>query len=191
MGARGDAELVVEDLLAVPKDDLLLISVDAEHARLQLALDVSVIEESWITKGPFRGITDSDCLGKEGTIIGDHLFIRDNCHLTRKTRLSQSLSAVQTSRTSTNNHEVLGVVWVALSQGHGDLTWKTSFRNLNEPISIFLHDGERGDTVKTWGILRLSSDNREASSVGWAQDLVVEEHAIVERDTKVRAEVSS
>ena len=64
MGTCGDAELVVEKLLAIPKDDLLLVSVDAENGRLQFAVNVSFFKESRVAEGPFFSITDSYCLGE-------------------------------------------------------------------------------------------------------------------------------
>ena len=142
MRASCDAKLVVEELLAVSKDDLLLISVDIEHARFQSAVDIGVREEGLVAEGPLRRVTDGDCLRKKGAVIGHHRFIRHNSDLTREARLTKSLSAVEASWTTANDDVVLSVIRVSLGERHGDFARESLLRNLDKELTVFLNDGE-------------------------------------------------
>ena len=106
-------------------------------------------------------------------------------------RLTQSLSAVEASWTTTNNDIVRLVGRVALCERHRHFARQAILWDLDIRFSVSLNDWERWDTIKAWGILRLASDDREASSVCRAQDFIVKEHTVVQWDSEVGAEVAS
>lgn len=188
--ARSNQQLVVNDLFAVARDKLLLVSLDFEAGILAMGVDIRVLKEVIVPQGEVLGIACCKSLRKESPVVGERLFFADHGDLTGEARLAEGFSTVQASRTSSNDNVMFLVVGVTLGQGHGDFTRQTILGDLNEELAIFLDNWERRDAVEAWSVLWLTSDDREASGVGRAQDLVIEKHSVVKRHTKVGTVVS-
>jgi hypothetical protein len=80
---------------------------------------------------------------------------------------------------------------VSLGQRLGYTLWESTRRDLDVEFAVTFHHFEGGKAVKCGGILRHATCDREGSSMGGAQNLIIEKHTAFQGCSKMSAEVAS